>query len=229
MVPIRDHRTTVLTGPETSAPEDRVAAAIDVVEQRLDARARPLAFVLVEEQRVGPRRLTHVRGFRPTNPRTHVRRGRRSLCGATAELTQTHVPPRAAFNTGRSRRFVVNEANEMTLDNGRDGGIRIWGHCEACRSATSLWDDEYIKWANCLVAPLVSSPRLGQRSSLSGTFTDARPGRFVRAALSGMTSLAEGLLDSHPDLVGVVRAGQPWTSADDMRFLAAVTPVVEPT
>jgi hypothetical protein len=168
-----------------------------------------------------------MRGFRPTSPRTHERRGRCTLCGSTADLTQTHVPPQAAFNSGKARRSVVSTDNFVTLDRARDGGFRVWGHCDDCRRATSPWDNEYITWANALTNSIVSSPHVGRRRSLVGSFPKARPGRFARAAIAGMTALAEGMVDSHPELIAAVRTGTPWEPTDDMRFLAGVTPRIE--
>jgi len=127
----------------------------------------------------------------------------------------------------RSRRGVVTEDSVVTPDRGRDGGHRFWGHCETCRRATSPWDDEYISWAWTLAGVLLESPEKGRRAGVSGEFAEARPGRFIRAALAGMTAVAEGLVDSHPELVESLRTGRPGVPTGALRFIAAVTPPEE--
>jgi len=168
---------------------------------------------------------TDVNALRPTNPRTHwkQKRGRCTLCGTHTVLTKTHVPPKAAFNDGPASMSAVDSDNMIVQDQKRDGGLHLRAHCEPCRRATSSWDDEYIKWAGTFVKTLVESPLAGQRQSLTGTLVDVRPGRFARAALAGMTALAEGLIDSHPDFVAAIREDQLWAASDGMRLLAAIT------
>lgn len=124
-------------------------------------------------------------------------------------------------------RSVVTEDWMLVQDRSRDGGMRVWGHCEDCRSATSPWDDEYILWAKEIGRALVRSPRRGERSALTGSFPTARPGRFVRAALAGMTALAEGLVETHPELVATIRTGALLAARHDVRFLVGVTPATE--
>lgn len=115
----------------------------------------------------------------------------------------------------------------LRQDRPRDGGVRTWGHCEDCRVLTSPWDDEYIRWADQIAAVLVTSARRGERSQIIGNFATARPGRFARAALAGMTALAEGLVITHPELVAAIRGVAPSPDRCDMRFLMGVTPVSE--
>ena len=162
-------------------------------------------------------------GFRPINPRTHDERGPCSLCGTTTRLTDTHVPPKAAFNDRPASRSVVDGDQVLGQDRRREGGIRFWGHCDSCRAATSPWDDEYIAWAHALAHAICTSPNAGCRTHLAGTFAVARPGRFVRAALAGMTAVAEGLVETHPDFVAAVRMGNPWQPTADLRLLIAAT------
>ena len=91
---------------------------------------------------------------------------------------------------------MYNEDNELVQDRGRDGGFTVWAHCEDCRRETSPWDDEYIRWARHLGYAIYSFPFKGQREALVGTMMSARPGRFARAALAGMTAVA-GALSTH--------------------------------
>lgn len=167
--------------------------------------------------------------LRPTNPRTHERRTPCALCGTVAALTDTHVPPRAAFNTGEARRSMYDVDGNMLMSRPRGGGIRNWGHCETCRQLTSPWDDDYIGWAHMFAGGLLDSPRVGERTSVAGVMPRARPGRFARAAIAGLTTGAEGLYATHRRFVEDIVAGRPLTGDPDLRFLVAVTPAEERT
>lgn len=165
-----------------------------------------------------------MRGFRPISRRTHERHGPCSLCGVVTDLTDTHIPPKCAFNNRPTQRGVLTADDRLVFDRARDGGFRLWGHCESCRRQTSPWDDEYFKWVVQVVHPILHSDRLGLRSGLAGELQDVRPGRFIRAAAAGMTALAEGLFTTHREFVDAVRTGQPWMPVGSMRVLLAVTP-----
>lgn len=146
----------------------------------------------------------------------------------------THVPPRAAFNDGTERRWVVAETEDGDMverGRAREGGLRVFGHCEACHRATNPWDDEYIAWARGRTAGLVQLARAGKAPHPGGEPVAmqfmGRPGRFIRAALAGMGALAEDLYQTHPDLCTAVRTGQPAEMPTDLRFLIGLTPTVE--
>lgn len=167
-------------------------------------------------------------GFSPTNPRTHSDRGPCALCGTVTTLTKSHIPPRAAYNDGVGRRMMVGPDGSHLLESrGRPGGLALYGHCEACRAATSPWDGEYISWVASFAGVIVDSEALGRRAVLQVGAREARPGRFARAALAGMVVLAENLWHTHPEFVESVRTGAPLTSDAGMRFLMGVTPSEE--
>lgn len=151
------------------------------------------------------------------------------MCGTVAQLTDTHVPPRAAFNKGDARRSMYNAEGNLVMSRPRSGGIRIWGHCETCRAVTSPWDDEYIGWARMFAGGLLDSPNVGARPGLTGVMPRARPGRFARAAIAGLTTGAEGLHSTHHSFLGDIVAGRQLAGDADLRFLVAVTPTVEQT
>ena len=88
---------------------------------------------------------------------------------------------------------MVTDDGLLVLDRARDGGLRLWGHCEPCRRLTSPWDDEYVKWVVQVVRPILHSKHIGIRDGLVGDLQDVRPGRFIRAAAAGLTALAAGL------------------------------------
>lgn len=161
-------------------------------------------------------------GFRPTGQQ--ARTGRCTLCGKRATLTRAHVPPKAAFNRGSFAWGGTTADNHLVYGRSKLGGANRYAHCEACRASTSPWDDEYIRWAHCFAGHLLHSPWKGQRDSISGELRGVRPGRFIRSAVAGMTALAPNLIDSHPDVVRVVREGIPSSPPGDIRFLAAIAP-----
>lgn len=166
--------------------------------------------------------MTEQEGFRPSGQQ--ARTGRCALCGSRAKLTQAHVPPKAAFNRGSFAWGGTTADNRLAYGRPRLGGASRYAHCEACRASTSPWDDEYIRWAHCFAGHLLHSQWKGQRTHIAGEMTDVRPGRFIRAAIAGMTALTPKLIDSHADLVRVVREGIPAQPPEGMRFLAAIAP-----
>lgn len=164
------------------------------------------------------------KGFRPTSPRLHRKSGKCALCGQFMPLTLAHVPPRAAFNDGAGSLGGVDGDDALAYGRPRTGGLRIPAHCESCRAQTSPWDDEYILWAREFAGILVQSEWKGQRTEVSGKLRNVRPGRFIRAALAGMTALASNLIDTHPALVRTVREGVADVMPPDLRFLVGIAP-----
>lgn len=166
--------------------------------------------------------MTQQRGFVPTGERNKI--GRCSLCGARAQLTNAHVPPRAAFNSGSFAWGGTYADRQLSYGRPKLGGASRYAHCESCRAATSPWDDEYIHWAYTFAGNLLNSSDKGQREQIVGKLRDVRPGRFIRSAIAGMTALAPTLIDTHPELVRMVREGVPGKPPEDLRFLVAVVP-----
>ena len=107
------------------------------------------------------------------------------------------MPPKAAFNKGDAARSMYDAEGNLRRSRSRTGGIRTWGHCEACRRITSPWDDEYIGWAHLFARALLDPPRAGARATIAGKMPTARPGRFARAAIAGLATGAEGLYSTH--------------------------------
>lgn len=161
-------------------------------------------------------------GFRPTG--RQAKTGRCTLCGRATKLTKAHVPPKAAFNGGDFSWGGTTSDSSLSYGRAQLGGANRYAHCEACRARTSPWDDEYIRWAHCFAGHLLRSPWKGQRSEIAGELRDVRPGRFIRAAIAGMTALTPNLIDSHPDLVRMVSQGTPGEPPEDIRFLTAIAP-----
>lgn len=164
----------------------------------------------------------HQEGFQPAGRQSKT--GKCTLCGKATTLTRAHVPPKAAFNRGNFWWGGTTPDSNLSYGRKQFGGANRYAHCEACRSSTSPWDDEYIRWAHCFAGHLVRSPWKGERTHISGELVDVRPGRFIRAAIAGMTALTPTLIDSHPALVRAVREGTPAQSPEDIRFLAAIAP-----
>lgn len=165
-------------------------------------------------------------GFRPTGHRAKA--GICTLCGSWATLTKAHVPPRRAFNQRafRTGGTTTGTVGERRLAYGRTqaGGLNLYAHCQGCRRQTSPLDDEYIWWAYAFAKELQNAPDNGNRVEVAGRLVDVRPGRFVRAALAGMSALTPALIHTHPDLLSAVLDGSPITPPHDLRFLMASTP-----
>jgi hypothetical protein len=161
-------------------------------------------------------------GFRPAGRQS--KRGRCTLCGKTATLTKAHVPPKAAFNEGEFAWGGTTSNSVLSYGRAQLGGANRYAHCQSCRALTSPWDDEYIRWAHCFAGHLVRSPRKGERTHINGQLTGVRPGRFIRAALAGMTALTPRLIDTHPVTVRIVREGIAADPPEPIRFLMGITP-----
>jgi hypothetical protein len=166
--------------------------------------------------------VTPQEGFVPTGRQGKT--GRCSLCGRHARLTNAHVPPRAAFNKGSFSWGGTTADSHLSYGRPKLGGSSRYAHCESCGAITSPWDDEYIRWAHIFAGNLLNSPEKGQREQIVGRLQDVRPGRFIRSAIAGMTALTPTLIDSHPELVRMVREGVPGKPPEDLRFLAAIVP-----
>ncbi|WP_336992465.1 hypothetical protein [Leucobacter sp. VD1] len=163
-------------------------------------------------------------GFMPTSPRLHAKSGKCTLCGERAKLTVAHMPPMGALNRGNAAFGGLEDGLALAYGRPRSGGFRIPAHCEECRARTSPWDDEYIEWAKIFARSLRVSEWKGEREHVAGTLPEVRPGRFIRAALAGMTALAPNLIDTHPELIRAVREGTPTALPQDLRFLMGVAP-----
>ena len=137
----------------------------------------------------------------------HPRSGRCRLCGTVGPLSREHVPPRAAFNSGRSRSHTFEEYIGRGPDGTLPGGILeqggIWGYtlCDHCNNFTgSRYADEYRLWAGSIVdsirrsgitaKALEASPEQPRgHITLSG---QPRPGAFLREVLAMMCSISGG-------------------------------------
>ncbi|WP_422117495.1 hypothetical protein [Brachybacterium sp. UNK5269] len=141
--------------------------------------------------------MTDQEGFRPSGQQ--ARTGECTLCEGRAKMTQAHVPPKAAFNRGSFARGGTTTDDHLAYGRPLLGDASRYAHCGACRASASPWADKYIRWAHCLAGHLLHSQWKGQRTDITGDFTDVRPGRFILAAIAGMTALNRHLIDSHAD------------------------------
>src|SRR5262245_45238716 len=67
------------------------------------------------------------------------RMGECSLCGRVTKLTKTHVPPKAAGNSGPARvavEVVEDGRSSIGLGTPKDGGMWGWWFCQDCNSRT---------------------------------------------------------------------------------------------
>jgi hypothetical protein len=155
-----------------------------------------------------------------------VKRGRCRLCGKTAALTKTHVPPKATGNSG-VRRSVVERTppgGAPILDLGResDGGIWLRRLCESCNSRTGRWDELFLVFQKALLGH-VHDPARRPVGQLVGQFTDVSPGAFIRSVWAGMFAIDAISRDNYGDLAESVLSGDPVAAPTDVRLLVALT------
>lgn len=139
------------------------------------------------------------------------RRGRCKLCRRQADLSKTHIPPKAADNSGTAQRGVEIEGDDGTrrygLGRELEGGM--WGRwfCEPCNNRTGRWDEEYLRWREDLL-PALHDPRLpGNTVEIRSALLD--PGAFVRSLWAWMIALSDHLGERHPEVGTAVLSGEP--------------------
>lgn len=172
----------------------------------------------------------HGQGGHPVKVRPESLAGYESetcrLCGARTKLTRTHVPPRAAGNSGRARRGVEHERGDGAVLTGlsrpKDGGASGLWLCRRCNGATGRWDKEYVQWVRGLVLQLHDGgAATGSRFTASIRAGD--PGAVVRSMWAWMFALDAELLTRQPALAKAVLTGAPVEPPHDVRLLLAAT------
>lgn len=123
---------------------------------------------------------------------------------------------------------VQNEDGLSTSALGRpmEGGIRGWWFCGErggnCNGRTGVWDEEFQNWWKLVGESIhFNAGRLGPTHV--GQFSNADPGRFIRAVWAWMFALDETLVDSHDDLAAAVRFGYATDPPKDICLLLGVT------
>lgn len=77
--------------------------------------------------------------------------GKCHICGVNSNLTQEHIPPKSAFNTGRvellSPKSILNNGSE--LKKSFQNGLYKNSLCKTCNNNTGLWyGNAYKGWVN---------------------------------------------------------------------------------
>lgn len=124
------------------------------------------------------------------------------VCGVWQRLSKTHVPPRAAGNTGAVTRARVRLANQLEQLGREDiGGMWVRGLCTRCNSlAGGRTDAAYADFARGLThwRERVRYSRVALPVDVPDvTFS---PGRVARAVLYGMFAIAPNLRTQFPEI-----------------------------
>lgn len=148
-------------------------------------------------------------------------------CGLSCKRSKTHVPPKAAFNSGLASRSIVRRIGtdgSSTIGYGRKTEGGIWGYwlCESCNNKTAAWDDYYTNISKAVLAPLETRPRSFRLLPLN--LHGFRPGAMVRSVLAGMVAMDPTLRSDRPKLVSAVFEGtaRPWP--EDLTLRLAINP-----
>jgi hypothetical protein len=153
------------------------------------------------------------------------RYGECSLCGMVTKLSKTHVPPKAAGNSGPARvavEVVEDGISRIGLGTPKDGGMWGWWFCEGCNGITRRWDEEFMGWSIPLLLKIQEERRpIGVE--LYYEQTDGDPGAFVRELWAWAFAIDERLHTEYPAVAEAVRNGHATEPPDDHRMLLAVT------
>jgi hypothetical protein len=154
------------------------------------------------------------------------RRGICGLCGASGDLSKTHIPPQSSGNTGKVERFTVINDPYHNASRGKSlvGGMHIFGLCAACNTnVQGRWDALYTEMAD------------GMRSSVRDTNKAAliepasvlvSPGGVARFVLSSAFALNPMMRTRYPDIARQLRVDDPEITLPDGSglYLAATPP-----
>jgi hypothetical protein len=122
------------------------------------------------------------------------------LCGHTRKLSETHIPPQAAGNTGRRYREQIREKIRCpgTL---KDGGMWVYGLCSDCNSeAGGHYDNSYAAFADAMRPLVMGTNGLLLPTRATVPVTAVAPGRVARSVLFSMFGLWLRLRLYAPDL-----------------------------
>jgi hypothetical protein len=153
--------------------------------------------------------------------------GRCGLCGQQRQMTEAHVPPKAAGNRwpDRQRALWVMGKRGAQLSGWQPGGLSVYGLCGDCNHVTSeRADPAYIDFHRD-VSWLLDSPARRLLSTPGDLPARVAPGLVARSVLAGMFATNDNLYDRMPELAEGIRAGRDdLRLPEDLRLLMALTP-----
>jgi hypothetical protein len=148
------------------------------------------------------------------------------ICGVTTKLTKEHVPPSSAFNDDAAKVHTADDWLKRAPDGELPGGKLqhggIWGYtlCATCNNLTGGYYGEEYKWWALAIVNAFAEAGVNARQQIDESeyipdgplrLTDqkgrgARPGAFVRQALSIMCTLSApfDLAGSYPVLRRII-------------------------
>jgi hypothetical protein len=175
--------------------------------------------------------------FEPLMPaKGHV--GPCRICGVATVMTEEHLPPKGAFNSGRSRGATLEDwlarsgAGAEPSGRLRQGGNRGAMLCADCNNGTGRFGREYQGWAVAIVDMVRRLPesvdeidRASTPRGVSIELPRARPARFVRQVIAMMLCVSGSaeLAARYPALRDLALGGAPQPMPIGLRlFLTAV-------
>ena len=155
------------------------------------------------------------------------RTGKCGLCGRVKQLSNTHVPPQCAGNTGNVQRFVVmaDTTGRAASGSKKVGGIHFYGLCIRCNTLVQgRWDSAYCELARQLWRFAVGSslilPRVIEMPS-----NWISPGKVARFVLSSAFALDPGLRTLYEDVADeLISDAESISLPSTVRLRMAVTP-----
>lgn len=143
------------------------------------------------------------------------------VCGRHTSMTREHVPPRGAFNNRTVKSLAVSDTFFAGLDDSRpsqsQGGVAAYVLCERCNNFTGTnWASEYVAWTRALAHQLTECASIVEEAmssddvrTLSVSIDRARPGRFVRQALTMLLVLSGDaqMCEQEPAIAQLVSGG----------------------
>lgn len=134
------------------------------------------------------------------------------ICGIYGSLSFEHVPPEKAFNRSPAVRAKMEEwftKGKWTGKGKKDQrGAGEYTLCESCNSNTGSWyGAEYVEWAKRAFQMLGRIPggKLTEAGLVPTTFTNARPLRFIKQAITMIFSAnSPEFAAKNPELVKFV-------------------------
>lgn len=122
------------------------------------------------------------------------------LCGITAPMTKTHVPPQCAGNRGLVGRWhVVSDGQQARRGRRLHGGLYVYGLCASCNNLASRYDAAYGELAAAVRGCWVISDVTIPSNRIALPAANVKPGAVARSILIGMFGIAPNLREIIPD------------------------------
>lgn len=151
----------------------------------------------------------------PTAPRVlsmQRRKGRLydcGLCGLNTKMSRTHVPPQCAGNDHLvGRAYMLSHDSKARMGRHTDGGLHVYGLCEACNGVGSVYEAAYKDLSGHLEPFRNRSAGFDTRSRITLPHIEVDRGSIARTIVIGAFGLAPTLRGRWPDLAHALSTKQ---------------------